>query len=45
VQGLADGDLAPREATQIAAMIQAFAHTLSTADLERELRELVQAPG
>jgi len=26
-------------------MIQAFARTLSTADLERELSELVKAPG
>jgi hypothetical protein len=44
VQGVADGDLTPRDAAQLAAVIQAFARTLSTADLERELRELVKAP-
>jgi len=37
-----DGDLTPRDAAQLAALVQAFARTLSTADLERELRELVQ---
>ena len=45
VQGVADGDLTPRDAAQIAAVIQAFARTLSTAELERELRDLVEAPG
>ena len=44
VQGVADGDLTPRDAAQLAAVIQAFARTLSTADLERELSELVRAP-
>ena len=44
VQGVADGDLTPRDAAQIAAVIQAFARTISTAELERELRELVEAP-
>jgi len=44
VQGVADGDLTPRDAAQLAALIQAFARTLSTADLERELSELVKAP-
>ena len=44
VQGVAGGDLTPRDAAQLAAVIQAFARTLSTADLERELRELVKAP-
>lgn len=44
VQGMADGDLTPRDAAQLAAVIQAFARTLSTADLERELRELVSEP-
>jgi hypothetical protein len=43
VRGVADGDLTPRDAAQLAALIQA-ARTLSTADLERELRELVKAP-
>jgi hypothetical protein len=44
VRGVADGDLTPRDAAQLAAVIQAFARTLGTADLERELRELVKAP-
>jgi hypothetical protein len=44
VQGVADGDLTPRDAAQLAAVIQAFARALSTADLERELRELANAP-
>jgi hypothetical protein len=44
VEGVADGDLTPRDAAQLAAVIQAFARTLTTADLERELRELVRAP-
>jgi hypothetical protein len=44
VQGVADGDLTPRDAAQLTALIQAFARTLSTAVLERELRELVKAP-
>jgi hypothetical protein len=39
-----DGDLTPRDAAQLAALIQAFARTLSTVDLERELRALVEAP-
>ena len=41
VEGIADGDLTP---VQLAAVIQAFARTLSTAELERELSELVKAP-
>jgi hypothetical protein len=41
---VADGDLTPRDAAQLAAVIQAFARTLSTADLEREFNELVKAP-
>ena len=44
VQGVADGDLTPRDAAQLAAVIQAFARTLSTAELEHELRELLNAP-
>ena len=44
VQGVADGDLTPRDAAQLAAVIQLFARTLSTAELERELRELAEAP-
>ena len=44
VQGVADGELTPRDAAQLAAVIQAFSRTLSTAELERELRELVQGP-
>ena len=45
VRGVADGDLTPRDAAQLAAVIQIFARTLSTADLERELTELVKPPG
>jgi len=44
VRGVADGDLTPRDAAQLAAVIQAFARTLSTAELEHELRELLNAP-
>jgi len=44
VRGVADGDLTPRDAAQLAAVIQAFARTLTTADLERELSELAKAP-
>jgi len=44
VRGVADGDLTPRDAAQLADVIQAFARTLTTADLERELSELVKAP-
>ena len=40
--GLADGDLTPREAQRVAAFVQSFAKTLSTADLERQLRELLK---
>ena len=43
VRGVADGDLTPRDAAQLAAVIQAFARTLSTAELEHELRELLNA--
>lgn len=42
VLGVADGDLTPREATTIAKLVQSFASTLSTAELERQLRELVK---
>ena len=44
VRGVAAGDLTPRDAAQLAAVIQIFARTLSTADLERELKDLVKAP-
>ena len=44
VCGVADGDLTPRDAAQLATVIQIFARTLSTADLERELKDLVKAP-
>ena len=44
VRGVADGDITPRDAAQLAAVIQAFARTLSTAELERELKELVKGP-
>ena len=44
VQGIADGDLSPRDAAQLAAVIQVFARTLTTAELERDLRELAKAP-
>ena len=40
VLGLADGDLTPSEAARVAKIVQDFARTLSTAELERELREL-----
>ncbi len=42
VQGVADGDLMPREAARLAAVVQDYAKTLSTAELERELRELAK---
>jgi hypothetical protein len=45
VQGVADGDLTPRDAAQLATVIQAYARTLSTAELERELKGLAEAPG
>ena len=38
--GLADGDLTPRQAAGVAK--QSFPKTLSTAELERELRKLVE---
>jgi hypothetical protein len=44
VEGVADGDLTPREAAKLAAVVAAFARTISTAEIERELRELVKAP-
>jgi hypothetical protein len=44
VQGVADGDLTPGDAAQLAAVIQAFARTLTTEDLERQLKELADAP-
>jgi hypothetical protein len=40
VQGVADGDLTPRDAAQLAAVIQAYARTLSTAELEQRLDEI-----
>ena len=43
VQGVADGDLTSRDAAQLAAVIGDVARTLSTADHERQLRELVKA--
>jgi hypothetical protein len=45
VQGVADGDLTPRDAAQLATVIQAYARTLSTAELELELKGLAEAPG
>ena len=42
VLGLADGDLTPQEATKVAKLVQSFTQTLSTAELERELRELAK---
>jgi hypothetical protein len=45
VQGVADGDLTPRDAAQLATVIQAHARTLSTAELELELKGLAEAPG
>jgi hypothetical protein len=44
VQGVADGDLTPRDAAQLATVIQAYVRTLSTADLEHQLKELAEAP-
>ena len=44
VQGVADGDLTPRDAAQLATVIQAYARTLSTAELEHQLKELAEAP-
>jgi hypothetical protein len=41
VLGVADGDLTPREAAKVAKLVQSFSSTISTAELERELRELV----
>jgi hypothetical protein len=43
VLGLADGELSPGEAAKVAKLVQNFASTLSTAELERELRELVKS--
>ena len=40
VLGLADGDLTPQEALKVAKLVESFSKTLSTAELERELREL-----
>jgi len=40
--GLADGNLTPREAERLGKFVQSFAKTLSTEELERELRELVK---
>ena len=45
VQGVADGDLSPRDAAQLATVIQAYARTLSTAELERELKGLAEEAG
>src|SRR5262249_35629614 len=42
VLGLADGDLTPGEALRVAKIVESFSKTLSTADLERELRELAK---
>ena len=40
VDGIADGDLTPTEAMKMAKLVQVFARTLSTAELERKLAEL-----
>jgi hypothetical protein len=40
VLGLADGDLTPQEALRVAKPVESFSKTLSTAELERELRKL-----
>ena len=40
VLGLAEGDLTPQEALKVAKLVESFSKTLSTAELERELREL-----
>jgi hypothetical protein len=42
VLGLADGDLTPQEALKVAKLVESFSKTLSTAELERELRELAK---
>jgi hypothetical protein len=42
VEGLADGDLTPQEALKVAKLVQSYSKTLSTAELERELRELAK---
>jgi hypothetical protein len=42
VLGLADGDLTPQEALNVAKLVESFSKTLSTAELERELRELAK---
>jgi hypothetical protein len=43
VLGLADGDLTPQEALRVAKLVESFSNTLSTAELERELRALAKA--
>jgi hypothetical protein len=40
VLGLADGDLTPQEALKVAKLVESFSKTISTAELERELRKL-----
>jgi len=40
MQGVADGEITPREAAQVSAVIQAFAGTLSTAELESRLDKI-----
>jgi hypothetical protein len=42
VQGVADGDLMPREAARLATVVQEYARTISTAVIERELRQLLK---
>jgi hypothetical protein len=42
VLGLATGDLTPQEALRVAKLVESFSTTLSTAELERELRELAK---
>ena len=42
VLGLADGDLTPGEALRVAKIVESFSKTLSTAELERELRKLAK---
>jgi hypothetical protein len=40
VQAIADGELSPHEAAELAKVVQGFAQALTTADLDKRLAEL-----
>jgi hypothetical protein len=40
VQGIADGELSPPEAAELAKVVQSFAQTLASSDIDRRLSEL-----